>query len=55
MVPAGRVPNLVGALGGRSGDDVLDLLARYYERSRGRIGDLLRRPEVAAEFGNWQS
>jgi hypothetical protein len=29
------------------------LLAGYYERTGGRIGDLLRRPEVAAEFSNW--
>jgi hypothetical protein len=55
VVPAGRVPNLVGALGGGGDDDVLDLLAGYYERTGGRVGNLLRRPEVAAEFSNWHS
>jgi hypothetical protein len=55
VVPPGRVPSLVGALGGGGGDDVLDLLARYYQRTGGRIGDLLRSPEVAAEFSNWHS
>ena len=55
VVPAGRVPNLVEALGGGSDDDVLDLLAGHYQRTGGRIGDVLRQPAVAAEFGNWQS
>jgi hypothetical protein len=34
---------------------VLDLLTGYDQRTGGRIGDLLRSPEVAAEFSNWQS
>jgi hypothetical protein len=55
VVPAARVPNLVGVLGGGSDDDVLDLLAGYYERAQGTIGDLLRQPEVAAEFDSWHS
>ena len=55
IVPPGRVGNLVGALGGGGDDDVLDLLAGYYERNHGRIGMLLRSGEVAAEFGNWHS
>jgi hypothetical protein len=55
IAPPGRVGNLVGALGGGGDDDVLDLLAGYYERNHGRIGMLLRSGEVAAEFGNWHS
>jgi hypothetical protein len=55
VVPPQRVGNLVGTLGGRDGDDVLDLLAGHYARTQGRMSDLLRRPEVAAEFSNWHS
>jgi hypothetical protein len=55
VVPAGRVRDLVGFLGGGGDDDVLDLLAGYYQRTGGRIGELLRSPEVAAEFSNWHS
>jgi hypothetical protein len=54
MVPPERVGNLVEALGG-GGDDVLDLLAAYFERNHGGIGMLLRSLEVAAEFSNWHS
>ena len=54
MVPPGRVGDLVAAMGGGD-DDVLDLLARYFERNHGRIGMLLRSPAVAAEFSNWHS
>ena len=50
-----RVPDLVGALGGGADDDVLDLLERHYGHTGGRIGELLRRSEVAAEFSNWHS
>jgi hypothetical protein len=53
--PARSVGNLLRAMGGGGDDDVLDLLAGYYERTQGRIGDLLRQPEVAAEFSNWHS
>ena len=54
VVPPGRVGNLVAAIGGGD-DDVLDLLAGYFERNHGRIGTLLRSREVAAEFDNWHS
>jgi hypothetical protein len=55
VVPPERVGNLVEAIGGGGDDDVLALLAGHYQRTQGRIGDLLRRPEVAAEFSNWHS
>ena len=55
VVPPERVGNLVEAMGGGGDDDVLDLLAGHYQRTQGRIGDLLRPPEVAAEFSNWHS
>jgi hypothetical protein len=55
VVPAGRVANLVAILGGDRRSDVLGLLAAYFERHRGLLGPLLRRPEVAAEFANWHS
>jgi hypothetical protein len=42
-------------LGGGGDDDVLDLLAGYYQRNHGRVGMLLRSREVAAEFANWHS
>ena len=54
VVPAERVGSLVETMGGGGDDDVLDLLAGHYRRTGGRIGDLLRRPEAAAEFSNWR-
>jgi hypothetical protein len=53
VVPPSRVANLLRAMGDDGGGDVLALLAGYYERTQGRIGTLLRRPEVAAELDNW--
>jgi hypothetical protein len=55
VVPPERAGNLVEAMGGGGDDDMLDLLAGHYQRTQGRIGELLRRPEVAAEFSNWHS
>jgi len=55
VVPPERVGNLVETIGGGSDDDVLDLLARHYEHTGGRMSALLRQPEVAAEFSNWHS
>jgi hypothetical protein len=55
VVPPELVGNLVETMGGGGDDDVLDLLAGHYQRTGGRIGDLMRRPEVAAEFSNWHS
>jgi hypothetical protein len=53
VVPSGRVQALLQALGAEQGDDVLDALASYYQQHGGRISQLLRSPEIAAEFGNW--
>ena len=50
-----KVSALVGLLGGQDGDDVLDLLAAYHQRTGGRINELLRGPDVASEFSNWHS
>lgn len=53
VIPSGRVQALARALGAEPGDDVLDALARYYHQHGGRISQLLRNPEIAAEFDNW--
>jgi hypothetical protein len=55
VVPPARVPDLITALGGSPGVDVLPLLATYYEQVKGRISGLLRGPRVRAEFHNWHS
>jgi hypothetical protein len=55
LVPSGRVTALAQALGAQPGDDVLDALASYYQQRDGRISELLRSPEIAAEFDNWHS
>jgi hypothetical protein len=55
VVPPGRVQALLQALGAEQGDDVLDTLASYYQQHGGRISQLLRSPEIAAEFDNWHS
>ena len=44
LVPSGRVAALAQALGAEPGDDVLDALARYYQRHGRRIWGLLRSP-----------
>jgi hypothetical protein len=55
VVSAGRVTALAQALGAEPGDDVLDALASYYQQHDGRLSELLRSPEIAAEFDNWPS
>ena len=50
-----RIGTLLRLLGGAEGDDVLHTLAAYHQQHGGRINDLLRSPEVAAEFANWHS
>jgi hypothetical protein len=55
VVPSGRVQALLQALGAEQSDDVLDALAGYYQQHGGRISQLLRSPEIAAEFDNWHS
>jgi tetratricopeptide (TPR) repeat protein len=53
VVGPDRIGNLVRALGGDSGDDVLALLAAYYQRTGGVLSSLLKSVEVAAEFDSW--
>jgi hypothetical protein len=55
VIPSGRVGALVQALGAEQGDDVLDALATHYRQHDGQISQLLRSPEIAAEFDNWPS
>ena len=55
VVPSGRVGALAQALGAEHDDDVLDALAGYYQQHGGRISQLLRSAEIAAEFDNWPS
>jgi len=55
VIPPGRVAALVQALGAAQRDDVLDALASYYRQHDGQISQLLRSPEIAAEFDNWPS
>ena len=55
VIPPGRVGALVQALGAEQRDDVLDALASYYRQHDGQISQLLRSPEIAAEFDNWPS
>ena len=50
-----RVGNLLRLLGGQEGDDVLALLAAYYQRQGGVISEVLKSPEVASDFSNWHS
>lgn len=37
------------------GDDVLELLRAAYEKSGGRLSELLKSPEIGAMFDNWHS
>jgi hypothetical protein len=53
VVPSGRIGALAQVLGAESDDDVLDALAGYYQQHGGRISQLLRGAEIAAEFDNW--
>jgi hypothetical protein len=55
VIAPDRVGTPFTLLGGHAGDDVLDLLATYYDQHGGQINDLLRGPQVAAMFSNWDS
>lgn len=55
VIAPGRVAALVRLLGGGPDDHVLALLAAFHERTGGVISELLRHPDVAAEFSNWHS
>lgn len=55
VVPPGRVTALVHALGADQDNDVLDSLASYYRQHGGRLSELLRSPEIAAQFSSWHS
>ena len=55
VIAPDRVGTLLTLLGGHAGDDVLDLLAAYQDQHGGRVDDLLRGPQVAADFSNWHS
>jgi hypothetical protein len=53
--PPGRVPALIRLLGGHDRDDLLTLLAAYHQRDGGQISDVMKHPDVAADFSNWHS
>jgi hypothetical protein len=55
VVAADRVPALIQILAGRDGDDVLALLAGYYQHARGQLSGLMKHPDVMADFSNWHS
>jgi hypothetical protein len=55
VVAPDRVAALIRLLGGHDGDDVLALMATYYQRMRGQIIDVMNHPDVAAHFDNWPS
>ncbi|HUC58221.1 MAG TPA: hypothetical protein VMA95_12525 [Streptosporangiaceae bacterium] len=55
VVPPGRIGSLIRQLGGNEDDDVLSLLAAWHARTNGIISNVLKHPEVAAEFSNWHS
>ncbi|HUD37400.1 MAG TPA: hypothetical protein VMR14_10915 [Streptosporangiaceae bacterium] len=55
VVAPGRVAGLVRLLGGNDGDDVLAVLLAYHERTGGRVSDVMRHADVAAEFSSWHS
>ena len=55
-VPPERVPTLLSALGASPTDDVLTVLAAYYElHGSANMGALLRAEPVRAEFHNFTS
>jgi len=55
VIAPNRVGTLFTLLGGRAGDDVLDLLATYHDQHGGQMNDLLRSSQVTAAFSNWHS
>lgn len=55
VVGPGRMGELARLLGTAAGGDVLGALAAYYRQHDGQISDLLRSPEIGAEFDNWHS
>jgi hypothetical protein len=55
VVAPERVGNLLRLPGGQEGDDVLAILAAYYQRNGGVISDMLKSPEVVSNFSNWHS
>jgi hypothetical protein len=55
VVTPARVNALLRLLDGAEDDGVLDALATYYRQHGGQLGELLRDPEIAADFDNWHS
>jgi hypothetical protein len=55
VVPPGRVAALIQALDAGQDKDVLDAVASYYQQHGGQISELLRSPEIAAQFSTWHS
>jgi len=55
VVAPARVPALVQILAGHDGDDVVALLAAYHQQRQGQISDLMKHPDVTADFSNRHS
>ena len=55
VVAPDQVGTLLRLLGGEQGDDVLHTLATYHQQHAGQMNEMLRGPEVAAQFANWHS
>ena len=55
VVAPARVDALLRLLDGAEDDDVLAALATYYQQHGGQLSELMRSPEVAADFDNWHS
>ena len=50
-----RVASLLVLAGGQPGQDPLDALAAYYDRTGGQTTELLEDPRVAADLSSWRS
>jgi hypothetical protein len=48
-------PALIQILAGHDGDDVLALLANYYQHAQGQLSSLMNHPDLMADFSDWHS
>lgn len=55
MVAHSRIAELTQLLGAAAGSNVLGTLAAYHREHHGQISDLMRSPEIGAEFDNWHT
>ena len=55
VVLPGQVTALIRALDAEQDNDVLDALASYHQQHGGHMSELLRSPQIDAQFSNWHS